>query len=209
LYNENFHINELSAFLENNQNTDKLFCIYDSLPAALFYKQLHSFKQAERLQLYVSPMMLEAKALENSGSGFSFSVNGYRPWMPTSEESANREFINIYAQQNKTATIFSLLGWETGLILQQVFLISNNSTANTSSMVEQLISLQINSPRGKMNLNRNTHFYLAPVVKCSLPEYEQKLTTDFLQVQESEWKQFTNNQITGVVSGWTNTYLCY
>lgn len=208
LYNENFHINELSSFLEANPNTRKLLCIYDSLPAALFYKQLHALKQAEQLQLYVSPMMLEAKALENSAGSFSFSINGYSPWIPNSEEVTNREFIQLFTQQNKTATIFSLLGWEAGLVLQEV-LSQSDVEGNTVPKVDHLYSHPINSPRGKMTLDKGSHFYIAPIVKCSLKEDEKQLITQILHVQDIDWNTFMNNQISGVVSGWTNTYLCY
>jgi hypothetical protein len=210
LYNENFHIKELTAYLEGNEKTSKLLCIFDSLPASLFYQQINSFKQADQLQLYVSPMMLESKALQHIGSGFSFSIDGYKPWLPNNEAEANQEFIKVFQQQlNKNATLFSLLGWETGMVLHQIFSLENGKSLNASEIVKQLISLPINGPRGKMTLNIDTHNYLAPVVQCSLPKNKSDLKTELILDIEKEWSEYIINQIKGSVSGWTNTYLCY
>lgn len=210
LYNENFHINELTAYLESDEKTSKLLCIFDSLPASLFYKRINTLKEADQLKLYVSPMMLESKALQNAGSGFSFSINGYMPWMPSSEAKANREFIKVFQQQlNKHATLFSLLGWETGMVLQQIFSLGKGKSSNASEMIKQLIALPINGPRGNMTLNIATHNYLAPVVQCSLPKNTSDLKTELISDIEKEWNEFIINQIKGAVSGWTNIYLCY
>ena len=167
-YNNSFDIIALTDFLSFDKDTNNLLCVFDSLPASMLYHQLNNFEDVEKLQLFVSPMMLDEKALENIGE-FKFSVDGYIPWSPSITNENNHYFTNNYLQQTKrTATIFSLLGWETGMILQQVFLHCKDFYTDGTSIATCLKKIILNSPRGKMLLDEQTHYYIAPVYKCSI-----------------------------------------
>lgn len=209
-YNETFYINELTDYLSKEKDTDKLLCILDSLPASLFYRHLNRFSLAGNLQLYVSPMMLETKALENAGNGFSFSIEGYTSWSHRINNIANKKFIEIFSQlNNKIPSLFSLQGWETGMILKQVFESSNGNYKDGNELVRQLKSLPIEGPRGMMVLDSATNYFIAPVLKCLLEKENPELKKEWIQEVEKDWNQFIANPVTGMVSGWTNTYLCY
>ena len=210
LYDDNFNINELISFLDSDKNTKTLLCVLDSLPASLFYKLLNQYEEAHHLNLYVSPMMIEKKALENLNNGFNFSVHGYLPWHLSDTREENLQFINHYQKHLKKAPgIFSLLGWEAGMILKEI---SNNNGGNYRNgelLTEVLKTKKISGPRGTLQLDASTQFYICPAIRCSIPagsaEMEMEYNLDF----KNEWEAFTEKNTEGPVSGWTNTYLCY
>ena len=209
-YDDAFDINSLTGYLSSDKTTNSLLCVFDTFPASLFYSRLNTYDGAGSLHLFVSPMMLEQKALENTAGGFKFSVEGYLPWHAGLENNANKEFMDSYLQQTKrTASVFSLLGWETGLILQQVFLQGNEHYPDGVKIAGKLAEKKINSPRGEMKLDPETNYFIAPVYKCSLSQNSGKCSIHFIETPESEWKAFVETPSEGVSSGWTNTYLCY
>jgi branched-chain amino acid transport system substrate-binding protein len=209
-YDNAFEIKQLTDYLSSNEETNILLCVFDSLPASLFYSRVNNFGKAGSLHLFVSPMMLEKEALEKIGAGFKFSIEGYAPWLPSLESSANKGFIDIYLQQKKrAATVFSLLGWETGLILQEIFLQGGDDFTNGNDIAGKLAKVKFNSPRGEMKLDPETNYFITPVYKCSIKQNSFNVIIDRVESPEKEWADFAVFQCEGVSSGWTNTYLCY
>ena len=209
-YNDSFDIIQLTDFLSFDKDTNNLLCIFDSLPASMLYNQLNNFEDAEKLQLFVSPMMLEEKAIENKPGGFNFSIEGYIPWSTSITNESNHYFTDTYLQQTKrTATIFSLLGWETGMLLQQVFMHCKDFCTDGKEVATQLKKVKINSPRGKMLLDEQTNYFISPVYKCSIKKHSAKMEVECIDHPEAAWEAFVKEPLEGVSSGWTNTYLCY
>jgi hypothetical protein len=209
-YDDTFEIKQLTDYLNSDRGTTSLLCVYDSLPASLFYSGLNTFDEAANLHLFVSPMMLEEKALENIADRYKFSIEGYMPWHLSFENKDNQGFVGSYHQQTKrTATVFSLLGWETGLILQEVLLQNDGQYTDGAELAGRLAKGKIKSPRGEMKLDPETNYFIAPVFKCSIKQNSDKTTVDYIETPEKEWAEFVAEPLEGVSSGWTNTYLCY
>jgi hypothetical protein len=209
-YDDAFEIKQLTGYLSSDKETNSLLCVFDSLPASLFYSVLNTYNGPNSLHLFVSPMMLEQQALEKMAEGFKFSIDGYLSWHASFENSANRVFLDSYGQQTKReANVFSLLGWETGLILQEVFLKSNDNYSDGTALVEKLTEGKINSPRGEMKLDPETNYFIAPVCKCSIKQNSGTPGVEWIEIPEKEWNDFVEVPTQGVSSGWTNTYLCY
>ncbi len=205
VYNESFEITDLLNFLANDSQCKNLLCVFDKLPAALFLKCLDSYKVKDQLHLFASPMMLQ-HVMENTGPGFSFFVEGYLSWYKELKNEANVQF-----QKNCTRTtgMFSLLGWETGMVIDEALKHCKADTMNGESIVEHLKQTTLHSPRGNMILDNETQFYLAPVTRFSIkPGAVKPEITDNIEI-ENEWRSFTSKLTEGAVTGWTNTYLCY
>ena len=210
LYNDDFNIKELADLLSSDKTTHSLLCVFDELPASLLYDQLNAFDDAGDLHLFVSPMMLQQKALEKLPGGFKFSVDGYLPWDFSSTNEANTFFKDSYQKQaKKNAGIFSLLGWETGMILQQVAIGCKDNIRDGAKVVETLAGTKIPGPRGELKLDPATNYFISPVVRCSVKNNSDKIEMTGIGFPEHEWKTFSSVPIEGVTSGWTNTYLCY
>ena len=209
-YDEAFEINQLTDYLASDKETNLLLCVFDSLPASLFYTRLNSYTDAGNLQLFVSPMMLEQTAVENLANDFKYTVNGYSSWLPSVENNTNRNFVESYFKQTKrVASAFSLLGWETGLILKEVFLQHPDNFNDGTEIAGLLATLTFNSPRGEMKLDAETNYFIAPVYKCSIKKNTATAIIEPVEFAEKEWAAFVAMPSEGVSSGWTNTYLCY
>ena len=207
-YDESFAVAPLTDFLAANETT-QILCTLDSLPASLFYAVMNKAEVGKDLQLFVSPMMLEQKALINIGDGFSFSIGGHTPWNISAENEGNKIFIETCRENKKNATIFSLLGWETAMIVTHIFKQAPDDYSNGAALVDGLKTVQFDSPRGGLELDEETNFFLAPVYKCTIAPHTSLIKTTVVDEYKSEWKNFVEEPTGGVISGWTNTYLCY
>ena len=204
-YNESFEIASLLNFLSATPGCKNLLCVFDKLPAALFGKLLNEYKANEPLHLFASPMMLQ-QFMENSGAAHVYDVTGYLPWYTDLKNEANRYFQN---KLKNPATLFSLLGWETGMIINEVLQHFNDDSSNGEQVIQYLKNKPLDGPRGKMKLDDETQFYIAPVTKIDLKAGDiAPVITEGINA-EAEWKSFSSKPIEGTVTGWTNTYLCY
>lgn len=209
-YDNAFDIKPLTGYLSSDKETNSLLCVFDSLPAALFYSQLNSYNRADSLHLFVSPMMLEQRALEKMAGRYKFSIDGYLPWHAELENKSNRVFLDSYCQQTKRdGTVFSLLGWETGLILKEASLHGDENYLDGVEIARRLANGKIISPRGEMKLDAETNYFIAPVCKCSVKQNSEIPSVEWMEIPQKEWTGFVDDPIEGVSSGWTNTYLCY
>jgi branched-chain amino acid transport system substrate-binding protein len=209
---EEYDIKELLAFLSSDQGkeTKNLLCVLDSVPASRFYQHLDVYEDSASLKVFVSPMMLEEKALENNGNGYKFSIEGHLPWLHSLGHKSNVEFIQYFEQHTKKkASLFSLQGWEAGMIIENILNRHKNDARNATAIVDGLSSMNMTSPRGELKFDARTHFFLAPVYKCHLAPSSTRLEIMPLDWMENEWKTFSGESIQGHTSGWTNTYLCY
>jgi branched-chain amino acid transport system substrate-binding protein len=201
-----FSIEELTGFLKSQKACNNLLCIFDESPAALFYEQLALYTESRSLRLFVSPMMLQPKALQAIVSPATYTVNGYLQW---NRESENADNVLFLRSCTRAVTIFSLLGWETALVLEKIMAQGAIDLANGEAIVQYLKNHILESPRGVLELDTETQCYLAPAVRYSL---EAGNTNAAIKVEEdikSRWKTFSSTPIEGAVTGWTNTYLCY
>ena len=205
-YDESFDIDQLTDFLTFSPGCEKLLCVYDELPASLFYDRINNHKSEHALHLFVSPMMLTGKAIEKKEAGYNFSIHGYLSWQPEMDTEENNYFIKSCS---KPASIFTLLGWETALIIDEIIQQCKDNFKEGEAIVAHLKINSVNGPRGKLKLDEETLYYTAPVGKFILEAGSINSTIEWKPDIEKEWKDFTAIQTEGAVTGWTNTYLCY
>ncbi len=210
LYNETFEIKALTDFLAAEKEINDLLCVLDTSPASLFYDRLNKYEESSRLHLYVSPMMLEQQAWKANGSGFNFLIEGYLPYHAASAGKANTEFRDIYTKQTKKEpSFFALQGWETGLLIQEIFDNCKDNYTEGAFIADHLATTVIASPRGELKLDKGSHFFIAPVYKAEIKNNTEDILITSVANTEEEWKNFVANPVEGPSSGWTNTYLCY
>ena len=210
VYDETFNIGPLTKFLSSDKETSTLLCVFDSLPASLFYNRLNDFEEAGKLHLFVSPMMMEEKALDIPAGGFKFSIDGYLAWNSALENASNKEFTAFYETQvKKKPTMFTVLGWESGLIISAIYSKCSDDIRNGSSLIACLKKTKLLGPRGSLLLDDQTNYFTAPVFKYTLARNSVKPVITEITNVDNEWKEFINEPMSGIISGWTNTYLCY
>lgn len=208
---EKFNIIQLVEFLTANSDTQTLLCVFDTKPAAGFYTLVNELDTAEQLQLFVSPMMLEKNAFaEMPSGGFNFPVQGYMPWHVDAPNENNKHYVGYFRQQlKKEPGIFSLLGWETGIVITEILALNNDNYRDGNQVVETLKGKVLKSPRGSLQLDAVTNYFLSPAIRITLPARSMHPEFEYAVNLENEWEEFIETEIEGHVSGWTNTYLCY
>ena len=205
-YDDNFDIIQLTDFLTFNTDCKNILSVYDESPAALFYDRLNKHKTDPPLHVFVSPMMMTDNALKNNTTGFNFHIEGWLPWQRGIETESNRLFLNTCT---RPATIFSLLGWETALVIAEIMTNYKTEITAGEEIIEHLKVTLLHSPRGGMKLDPETHYYTAPAARFRLDAGSTIPQVDWTNNLEKEWKSFSAVETVGTVTGWTNTYLCY
>jgi branched-chain amino acid transport system substrate-binding protein len=207
-YQNGFDIQSITNFLQEEKQTQQLLCTLDTPLAKLFYQALNNYEAASGLQVFASPMMLQPDAIAAQDE-WSFSVTGYLPWLATDTSAANEDFITSYrVYAKKEATIFSLLGWEAGLVLQQA-LQQQSGQAEGNEIAMQLKKTSLQSPRGAMHLHPETQYFLTPAIRQIITGGKIHQTQLSIEETELSWNEFASYPAEGISSGWTNTYLCY
>ena len=209
-YKDGFHIDEMESFLAANPGRQNVLAVFDELPASLFYNKLNSTDVAGELNLYVSPMMLQQAALVNSGSGLQFPVSGYTPWLPGAEAGNTKIFCDAFRVKTKRDPgLFSLLGWETGMILKQISGTISSGFGDGAGIAGALQKITFNGPRGELRLDPATNYFTSPFVRCHVPHNAGQITTAVHAFPADAWAAYIQLPTDGSGSGWTNTYLCY
>ncbi|MFZ9388496.1 MAG: ABC transporter substrate-binding protein [Chitinophagaceae bacterium] len=206
---QEFSISPLQAFLTDNPGNRTLLALFSGTEANLFLNQLQDSGQRTGLQLFVSPMMLEEKNCASLNTTFTFPVKGYIPWHSGLDHEANRIFRqSFHAQSGRDADLFSLLGWETGLILHRLFE-NRLLPAPGKEILSWLKENSLDTPRGKMRIHPSTHYCLAPVVQAFLQADNIVGIESILDDPTVEWETFISRENGSGQAGWLNTYLCY
>ena len=197
-YDDSFTLQPLIEFLQQNPEAKRLLCIYDDLPASLFYNRLQQYPEAANLHLFTSPMMFEKQALKAIENGFPFPVSGYMPWSASSQNSSNQQFCEYFQQEAKRPpSCFALLGWEAGMVMVQIL-----KEGKPGGELKE-------SPRGSLVLDSNSHCYLGAFLNATLDSGSSILGLKPEAINIDDWNTFIGEAAGGLSSGWTNTYLCY
>ncbi|MBL0145733.1 MAG: ABC transporter substrate-binding protein [Chitinophagaceae bacterium] len=133
---DEFTLDPLKDFLNNNKEVNNLLCLFSGEQAVKFYTQISPLQNEFNLNLFVSPMMLDESLKVLLGDAFTINnVKGYIPWHASLQNKDNLDFVtNIQTALTKPANYFSLLGWETGIIVKEIL----HQSANGKPMHKKL-----------------------------------------------------------------------
>lgn len=206
---EEFTTAPLEEYYRSNPDENKLLCLYSGDVSDLFYKAAASLQQEKEINLYVSPMMLDESLKDILGPAFQIkNTKGYTSWVSSLENESNGVFKKQFeGDTGRKPGIFSLLGWETGILLQQISQLAQNGLKG-SALVQQLKKVQPDSPRGWLKTDDQTNQTFSPSYLVSLSGNFDLSTQDGPADIDKEWTEFNQVKPEGHTSGWRNTYLC-
>jgi branched-chain amino acid transport system substrate-binding protein len=218
MYNHITHINlaeftlePMASFLEQHTEVTTLLCLFAGDQAEKFYREVSPLQKKHSLNLYVSPMMFDGQLKNLLGDGFNIeNVKGFIPWHISLNNTAN----NLFKEANSSSAnlplnYFSLLGWETGLIVSEIIHQHNSGNTNATAVVKSLAEISFNSPRGWMKIDAATHNSYGPSYLAACKNNMEITIVREVENAEEEWKRFTNEKLLpGESSSWRNTYLC-
>lgn len=208
---QEFTLQPLQDFLEANTDVQTLLCLFAAEQAEKFYNEITLLQKKFNLTLYVSPMMLDVGLKASVAEAFSIqNVKGYAPWHPALKNKHNDLFTQVLnASGNTAVNYFSLLGWETGLILEQIYRQFAAGKNNVVEVVKQLTQIVFNSPRGWVKIDPLSHNTYGPAWLLSVNDNMEVRVEAELENIETAWADLKAVEMPpGESSSWRNTYLC-
>jgi branched-chain amino acid transport system substrate-binding protein len=208
---EEFTLKPLEQFLQQNTNTKTLLCLFAAEQAEKFYTEIISLQQALQLDLLVSPMMLDETLKEVLPADLNIkSTQGYIPWHSSLVNEENTLFKEtIIKATNKAANYFSLLGWEAGSIIVEIFAKKAAGIVAASDMITFLTEVVFKSPRGLFKIDAASHQCYGSAYLASCKNHLDIHIESPLENIDNAWAKFkTEMHLEGENAGWKNTYLC-
>lgn len=214
LKNEHFTLEPLQTFMSGENGSPNLLCLFCADMAELFYKGIATIQQSQTAHLFVSPMMLDEKlANDLKQEVLLTNVQGYTPWLSTLTNANNQAFVAAYqAAQGKRPNVFTVLGWDSALLLDLFAkqLVANNN--NTAAAVKAMGDAALPSPRGWIKLDPATHHIYGPAYLVKASNYFDLTIAENGSLDiDAEWKSFKAEvplPAAETSSAWRNTYLC-
>jgi len=205
---ETLNIISLQEFLRHHPLVKKILCVFDKSPALSIIDGFSSLKELFPLELYFSPLIFENTKFECIVEQKGLLVKGYSTWLQSNFEKVT-EFTALFNNKyGRMPSSVSLLGIETALLLISI-IDKQQDCKHPKQLIELFNKSVINSPRGNLFIDSDTHFFISPIYEISINDHLEMIKIDQLQPILNRWKQFIANTPKAANSGWLNTYLCY
>ena len=206
---EEFNTDALSAFIKDNPDVKKLLAVFSGDMARLFYENLAEAEHESKLQWYGSPMMFDYTPgdFAEPKPVVPGDICGYTNWVPELDNESNSIFLQYYKTENgKEANLFSMQGWENGLLLM-AYLQQRKDAINTETAINELTAKKIQSPRGTIHVNEQRHI-LAPAHLVTATGNLQITVQETITDTSDAWQEMQVQIPQEEFSSWRNTYLC-
>lgn len=203
IYNK-IDITALQTFL-SGQEVKNILAVFDKGFGQEFLEIFNGLPASKGKNLFVSPMMLHNSVMK--GPSYQFSMQGHVSWIGAQQNESARHFNKHFTETEKTKiSMFGLQGWEAGLVISELYRLGKY---NALSANEHLSGLSLETPRGLVQFDRLTNYFMGPVYFIEKEAGQEDFNIKEPGYVEKEWKNFTAHPVQGLSSGWTNTYLCY
>jgi branched-chain amino acid transport system substrate-binding protein len=175
-----------------------------------FFEELNRYFPGKELPVYLSPFSLEETMLAQAAFPGK-NVKGIAAWSSNLPGEANQRFVQSMDQRGRTANLFSLLGWEAGLMLadlsdREISLINSRETA------EGLRTLQLETPRGLLRFHPTLQHSLAPLYKVHITADDSGhcalVVDEVIEDVSTDFEELASVPLESSVSGWFNSYTC-
>lgn len=204
-----FTMKPLEDFINANPGYDTLLCLYSGDVSPKVFNELSAWQQTKNLHLYLSPMMLDESLKDASGVTVNMKqAKGYTAWHPALDNEHNNSFKKVFSETTgRKAGIFSLLGWETGILLEEIQKMMKEGN-KAREIVKALQQKTFSSPRGWMKIDPQANQTFSPSYLASCNGNFDFTIEQCIEETSEERKNFFTEKPEGAASGWRNTYLC-
>ncbi|MFB3387664.1 ABC transporter substrate-binding protein [Flavobacterium sp. LAR06] len=202
-----------SAYMDkfiNSHDPDAVFAFYSGLYAEENADFINQNKITKKYPFYVTPFSINDKILEE------YKIEPHELYVVSSwmqNDSTSTNFTDEYKNKYSDApSVFSILGYENGLIIKTIL---RNTESNTgiSSLIEEIDKLNISGPRGNIEFDKGTN-------RTMFDHHMYKLNFDSNDdisfnkiktfVNDGHFiKAFTSSNKPEKAGGWQNAYLCH
>ncbi|UWY27330.1 ABC transporter substrate-binding protein [Flavobacterium sp. TR2] len=203
--NEASYMNEII----NAQQPNAVFAFYSGLYAEENADFMKQNKITQKYPFYVTPFFINDKILDEYKNN-PHELYVVSTWMQhdTDATDFSSNYKEIYAE---TPSLFSILGYENGLILKHMLL--NAANLKTSSLIEAIHKLNIDGPRGTIRFDEDTNRTVFDhyIYQLNLDSFN---TISFKKIEtlinDGDFiKAFASLSKPEHLGGWDNAYLCH
>jgi branched-chain amino acid transport system substrate-binding protein len=205
---QEFNLNLLAAFIQNNPAVNALLCLYSGDIARCFYEQIAPLQQQFDLQLYGSPMLFDNTPGDfKETDPYVREIKGYTGWLPSLDNEHNNRFTNFFQKEhNKAANLFSLQGWETALLIY-AFLQQQAKGATVTGAMEYIKKEGAQSPRGQLRIT-DGYAVTAPAYRVTATGNLEVQVQEVVEDCTAVWDEMISQIPDTAFTTWNNTYLC-
>ena len=211
LKKEEYTLEPLVDYFLQNQDVRSLLCLFSADMADWFAEAVLPLQEKFNLNLYASPMLLEAyQARIAAGHTSGPALKGYMAWVPELKNKGNESCQQAFmAMTNKAPGLFAVLGWDAGLLILDILQQIKAGETNSATIVKALSGKVYESPRGWMKLDPSTYHTYTPCQLISWSTNGASKKVEECKAVDEEWTAFTAEKFpTDSNSGWRNTFLC-
>ncbi|MBW2962682.1 ABC transporter substrate-binding protein [Mesonia aestuariivivens] len=200
-----------AAFMEqsiDNYGTDAVFAFHSGLYAKEHAAFIAQTELLHKFDYYIIPFTLN----EDIFKGEDKNIYVVSSWLEQGTEEKNSTFAEQYNKENnKYPTVFTLLGYESGLIIKEV--LQNEKTTSYEDVVNEINNVEISGPRGVLKFDESCNRTIFNHYIYKLVAYDE----NNLSFKKVETLNNTGHFIKKILStptpdkmgGWHNAYLCH
>jgi len=194
----------------NAQEPDAVFAFYSGLYAQENADFISQNKITQKYPFYVTPFFINDKILDDYKND-PHELYVVSSWMQNDSDTADFtiEYKKAYADN---PSVFSILGYENGLILKNILLNTDNNLS-IDFLIEEMNKLNITGPRGNIRFDKDTN-------RTIFNHYIYELNIDSLNtisfkkietlINDGHFiKASTSFTKPDKIGGWHNAYLCH
>lgn len=206
---DNFDAAPLLSFLEEDREVKAFLTVLSGELVPEIHAQFNKTNVNTEATFYGSPVMIEESGALTNTADF-LAVEGYTSWFQNNPLPENEQYCSSFRKRtSRTPDSFGVLGWDTALILKTIATLWETGESNPQNIIELLSGKTLAGAKGSMLLNAESHQYMAPLyyVHTAAGEIQHLQTLDIKAVEDT-FKRMSGHKITGISTGWLNTYLC-
>ncbi|MNU77416.1 hypothetical protein D3C71_669930 [compost metagenome] len=206
---EDFSMKPLKDQYESSES-DCVLSIFSGDYVQWFFKDLQRYFSEQPVPVYLPPFAFEESMLKEAVYPGN-TVSGIAAWSGKLENEKNKQFIEVITSAGREANLFSLLGWEAGMIA--AFLLEQfKETPNVLAVSEKLKQFSFETPRGMVSFHAETQVSIAPLYEVKI-ENDGNNRCSVKIVREvadtaTAYEELVSQELNNAVSGWYNSYTC-
>lgn len=209
---EDFSMQPLAEALQQHPESCT-FGIFSADYVQWFFEEITARIGAGKHTFYLPPFALEETMLDEAVHPDN-DLKGIACWARSLDNEANRTFVGAIEESGRTPNLFSLIGWEAGLLTNLVANAMDEHRNNGRTAGKALHGQAFETPRGTVRFHETNGFSLAPMYDAHVEKNASGNCTlvidGTISADETAaaFEELVLQPVENAVSGWHNSYTC-
>lgn len=207
---EDFTMEPLTGFL-NSYPDSAFLSLFSGDYVQWYFEKIKALFNDTNIPIFLTPFGFEETMLKNVICPSS-NIHGIAAWSKNINNLENKIFIEEIESLGKTPNIFTLLGWESAVLVKEIISLSATNTNNISKIITELNEFQFKSPRGLVTFYSKHNQTIAPLYEASIvPDDNGNCSVKInskIENTDQHFDDLYSHELEGVTSAWYNSYVC-